>query len=60
MGEIVFIPGLASIVFFASLGRAMALRRNRNAFGWGLAGAVFPPFVLIPLSLAKTDRDPVA
>jgi hypothetical protein len=32
---------------FAWLGRHMALKRNRNGLLWGLAGALFPPLLLI-------------
>jgi len=31
----------------ALLGRALARRRGRNVFAWGLAGAVFPPLLLM-------------
>jgi hypothetical protein len=42
---------LISIVVFVWLGRRLALARNRNAWGWALAGAVLPPLLLILLVL---------
>lgn len=42
---------LISIVVFVWLGRRMAKARNRNVVGWCLAGAVFPPLLLILLAL---------
>jgi hypothetical protein len=38
---------LASIVIFGWLGRFLALKRNRHPLGWGLAGALFPPLLII-------------
>lgn len=36
---------------FALLGRAMARRRNRRQFAWGLTGAILPPVLLVLLFL---------
>ncbi|HCX14730.1 MAG TPA: hypothetical protein DGZ24_05380 [Rhodospirillaceae bacterium] len=38
---------LISTIAFLWLGRHMAKQRNRNSFIWGLAGAFFPPSLLI-------------
>jgi hypothetical protein len=36
-----------AIVAGAWLGRRFALSRNRNAVGWGLAGAILPATVIV-------------
>mgnify|MGYP003640491564 CR=1 FL=1 len=38
---------LISMIAFAWLGRRMAIARQRNGLGWGIAGALFPPILLI-------------
>jgi hypothetical protein len=43
---------LISIFVFVWLGRRLAATRNRNVWGWALAGAILPP-VLIVLFLLK-------
>ncbi len=43
---------LFSIVVFVWLGRKLASTRNRNVWGWALAGAALPP-VLIALYFLK-------
>ena len=36
---------------FALIGRALARRKNRREFAWGLTGAILPPALLILLFL---------
>lgn len=38
---------LISIIVFVWLARRLAMGRNRNVIGWGVAGAVFPPLLII-------------
>jgi hypothetical protein len=42
---------LISIIVFVWLARRLALARNRSVMGWGLAGAVLPPSLLILYAL---------
>ena len=49
---------LASIMFFAWLGHFMADRRNRRAVGWGVAGALFPPVLIILFFLKPVPDEP--
>jgi len=51
---------LISIFGFAWLGRHMAVARNRNGFIWGLAGALFPPLLLILKFLGSLPNDEAA
>lgn len=52
-----FVLSLLSVVGFAWLGRRMAIGRNRNSFLWGLAGALFPPLLLILKFLGHLPGD---
>ncbi len=38
---------IISMIVFAWLGRRMAITRNRHSLVWGVAGALFPPLLLI-------------
>lgn len=40
-------------LLFALIGRALARRKNRRIWEWGLAAALFPPAILILLVLPK-------
>lgn len=46
---------LISIAVFAWLGRRLAHARNRNVWGWSLAGAVLPPMLLILYALKPLE-----
>ena len=48
---------LISIAVFAWLGRRFALARNRNAWGWALAGAILPPVLVILYFLEPQEAD---
>ncbi len=48
---------LISMIVFAWLGRRMAIARRRNSLGWGLAGALFPPLLLILKFLSERPVD---
>lgn len=53
---------LISIIVFVWLARRLALARNRNVLGWGVAGAVLPPLLIIlyalkPLAPEPSDED---
>ncbi len=49
---------LISIAVFVWLARRMAIARNRNVLGWGLAGAVLPPTLLILYALKPVPQEP--
>ena len=49
---------LASIMFFAWLGHFLADRRNRRAVGWGVAGAILPPLLIILFFLKPLADEP--
>jgi hypothetical protein len=48
---------LISIVVFAWLARRLALARNRNVWGWAVAGALLPPTLLILYALKPVEGD---
>lgn len=48
---------LVSAITFAILGRSMARKKHRGQLQWGLAGAVFPPLLLVLLFLKRHDSD---
>jgi len=47
---------LISVVVFVWLGRRMAIGRNRNKLGWGIAGGLLPPSLLILLMLKPRTK----
>ncbi|MCB2108952.1 MAG: hypothetical protein KDE14_14680 [Rhodobacteraceae bacterium] len=49
---------LISMALFAWVGRAMAIKRRRNRTGWMLAGALFPPLLLILLMMGPANTEP--
>jgi hypothetical protein len=49
---------LISIAGFAWLARRMALVRNRNVWGWTVAGAVLPPLLAILYLMKPLAADP--
>ena len=49
---------LVSIVVFAWAGRRLAASRNRNRTGWTIAGALFPPVLLVLWRLAPRPASP--
>jgi hypothetical protein len=56
---------LISITVFVWLARRLALARNRNVWGWAVAGAILPPLLLIlyvmkPLEPDAEDEDGTA
>lgn len=56
---------LASVIFFAWVGRHLAVKRNRNGLLWGVGAALLPPVLLIllllrPLEAEEADDDEAA
>jgi hypothetical protein len=51
---------LVSVVLFVWLGRRMAIHRNRNGIGWGIAGGLLPPALLVLLMLKPRTKAEVA
>ena len=47
---------LISVVVFVWLGRRMAISRNRNKFGWAIAGGLMPPALLVLLMLKPRTK----
>ena len=45
---------------FVLLGRALAGRKGRSRFRWGLAAALFPPVLLVLLALPQIDAGPTS
>lgn len=48
---------LISIIVFVWLARKLAIARNRNVFGWGLAAAILPPAVIVLYALKPVAAD---
>ncbi|MEQ9449840.1 MAG: hypothetical protein RLN70_13205 [Rhodospirillaceae bacterium] len=51
---------LLSRVVFAWFGYVVAAKRHRNKVGCAIAGAVFPPLLLIVAFMSPLKRDDVA
>lgn len=51
---------LISIVVFVWLARRMAVARNRNVLGWGVAGAILPPLLVILYTLKPIAAEEAA
>lgn len=51
---------LISIVVFVWLARRMAVARNRNVLGWGVAGAILPPLLIILFVLKPIAAEDLA
>ncbi|MCG8355708.1 MAG: hypothetical protein MI920_09075 [Kiloniellales bacterium] len=49
---------VALTLLFVLLGRALAGRKGRNRFRWGLAAAILPPLLLVLLALPRIDAGP--
>jgi len=49
---------LISILVFAWLGRRLAMTRNRNVWGWSLAGAALPPLLIVLYVLKPVAAEP--
>lgn len=48
---------LVSVIFFAWLGRHLAVKRNRNGLLWGVGAALLPPVLLILLLLKPLEAE---
>jgi hypothetical protein len=51
---------LISIVVFVWLARRMAVARHRNVLGWGVAGAILPPLLIILYALKPIAAEDAA
>ena len=60
MQEFYPILTLVSVLVFVWLGRRMAASRNRNKLGWGVAGGLLPPTLLVLLMLKPRTAAEVA
>lgn len=49
---------LISMIAFALLAWRLARARGRTVLGWSLAGAVFPPLLLVLYALGPAAPDP--
>lgn len=48
---------LLSVVFFAWLGRHLAIKRNRSGLLWGVGAALLPPVLLVLVLLKPLEAD---
>ena len=60
MAEFYPVLTLISVVVFVWLGRHMAASRNRNTLGWGIAGGLLPPTLLVLWMLKPRTKAEIA